>query len=68
MRPNVIIKFINRLDNHCFYDFSDWEFGIFSIFDEDTLKKLVTEVKLYNILKNEFGDEVYYQNLYFFSL
>lgn len=58
-------KIINRRDNHCFYDFSDWEFGIFSIFDEDTLKKFVTEVKLYNILKNEFGDEVYYQNLYF---
>lgn len=58
-------KIINHRDNHCFYDFSDWEFGIFSIFAEDTLKKLVTEVKLYNILKNEFGDEVYYQNLYF---
>lgn len=58
-------KIINRIDNNCLYDFSDWEFGIFSIFDKDTLEKLVAEIKLYDILKNEFGDEVYYQNLYF---
>ena len=58
-------KIINRIDNNCLYDFSDWEFGIYSIFDEDTLEKLVAEVKLYDILKNEFGDEVFYQNLYF---
>lgn len=58
-------KIINRLDNHCFYDFSDWEFGIFSIFDKDTLEKLVAEIKLYDILKNEFGNEIFYQNLYF---
>ena len=58
-------KIINRIDNNCLYDFSDWEFGIYSIFDEDTLEKLVAEVKLYDILKNEFGDEIFYQNLYF---
>lgn len=58
-------KIINRVDNSCLYDFSDWEFGIYSIFDEDTLEKLVAEVKLYDILKNEFGDEIFYQNSYF---
>lgn len=58
-------KIINSVDNHVLYDFSDWEFGIFSIFDEDTLEKLVAEVKLYDILKNEFGDEVYYQSVCF---
>ena len=58
-------KIINRVDNSCSYDFSDWEFGIYSIFGEDTLEKLVAEVKLYDLLKNEFGNEVFYQNLYF---
>lgn len=58
-------KIINRIDNNCLYDFSDWEFGIFSIFDKDTLEKLVAEIKLYDILKNEFGNEIFYQNLYF---
>lgn len=56
-------KIINRIDNNYLYDVLDCEFS--SIFDEDTLEKLVVKVKLYDILKNEFGDEIFYQNLYF---
>lgn len=56
-------KIINRIDNNYLYDVLDCEFS--SIFDEDTLEKLVVKVKLYDILKNEFGDEVFYQNVYF---
>lgn len=56
-------KIINRIDNNYLYDVLDCEFS--SIFDEDTLEKLVVKVKLYDILKNEFSDEIFYQNLYF---
>lgn len=59
-------KIINCIDNNYLYDVLDCEFS--SIFDEDTLEKLVVKVKLYDILKNEFGNEIFYQNLYFFSL
>lgn len=58
-------KIINRIDNNYLYDVLDCEFS--SIFDEDTLEKLVVKVKLYDILKNEFGDEIFYQNLYFLA-
>lgn len=56
-------KIINRIDNNYLYNVLDCEFS--SVFDEDTLGKLVIKVKLYDILKNEFGDEIFYKNLYF---
>lgn len=56
-------KIINRIDNNYLYNVLDCEFS--SIFDEDTLEKLVAKVKLYNLLKGEFGNEIFYQNLYF---
>lgn len=56
-------KIINRIDNNYLYNVLNCEFS--SIFGEDTLEKLVAKVKLYNLLKGEFGNEIFYQNLYF---